>query len=218
MGLRGPFPIGIKNCTSLQVLDLSGNRLTGQIPSNIADLPYLTTLDLSNNNLSGSIPPSIANLVFINVLRLNNNKLTGQIPPELSELYRLQEFSVANNRLSGQVPIFNYGVVSKKSYANNLGLCGAPLRSCNHENHVDFYYLLFTLEIATTSGKEGEIAISSGYMVTDWEKYNCPLSLVELKMATNDFDTKNVIGYGKHGNHVQGNVSRRSGACDQEAA
>ncbi|KAD6796658.1 hypothetical protein E3N88_07554 [Mikania micrantha] len=136
MGLRGPFPIGIKNCTSLQVLDLSGNRLTGQIPSNIADLPYLTTIDLSKNNLSGSIPPSIANLVLINVLRLNNNKLTGQITPELSELDRLKEFSVANNRLSGQVPIFNYGVVSKKSYANNLGLCGAPLRPCNHENHV----------------------------------------------------------------------------------
>ncbi|KAD6796662.1 hypothetical protein E3N88_07558 [Mikania micrantha] len=94
MGLRGPFPIGIKNCTSLQELHLSGNRLTGQIPSNIADvIPYGVTIDLSKNNLSGSIPPSIANLSFIRVLRLNNNQFTGQIPPELSELYNLQEFS-----------------------------------------------------------------------------------------------------------------------------
>ncbi|KAD6796629.1 hypothetical protein E3N88_07525 [Mikania micrantha] len=35
--------------------------------------------------------------------------------------------------------------------------------------------------------------------VTDWDKYIRALSLVELKMATNDFDTKNVIGYGNMG-------------------
>ncbi|KAD6796660.1 hypothetical protein E3N88_07556 [Mikania micrantha] len=35
--------------------------------------------------------------------------------------------------------------------------------------------------------------------VTDWEKYTRPLSLVELNIATNDFDTKNVIGYGNMG-------------------
>ncbi|KAD6796663.1 hypothetical protein E3N88_07559 [Mikania micrantha] len=161
MGLRGSFPIGIRSCTSLTGLDLSGNKLTGQLPSNLTDvLQFVTSLDLSNNSLSGSIPPSIANLSYISLLRLNNNQFTGQIPPEMSKLERIMEFSVANNRLSGQVPIFDYGViVSKKSYANNLGLCGAPLSPCKNETH------LFTLEIATTSGKEGEIAISSGYMV-----------------------------------------------------
>ncbi|KAL8199898.1 hypothetical protein R6Q57_013466 [Mikania cordata] len=240
MGLRGSFPLGLKNCESLTGLDLSRNKLTGQLPSNFSDvIPYGVTIDLSENNLSGSIPPGIANLSFINVLRLNNNNLTGHIPPKLSELNRLKEFSVANNRLSGEVPIFsNYGVVSAQSYANNLGLCGGPLSPCEHENHLDLffsgfpvgfavstilivliifclsrlsmnrYYLLMIKKIKERQhhlipiisqavvGKESNLEESK---VTNWEKYNRPLSLVELKMATNDFDTKNVIGYGNMG-------------------
>ncbi|KAI3783604.1 hypothetical protein L1987_42688 [Smallanthus sonchifolius] len=90
-GLRVPFPIGIRNCTNIQLLDLSGNYLSGSIPSNLAgDLPYLVFLSLSNNSLSGPIPPSIANLSFINVLRLDNNHLKGQIPPQLSRAYSEQ--------------------------------------------------------------------------------------------------------------------------------
>ncbi|KAD6796665.1 hypothetical protein E3N88_07561 [Mikania micrantha] len=241
MGLGGSFPIGIRSCTSLTGLDLSGNKLTGQIPYNVADVvPFLTTLDLSNNNLSGSIPPSIANISLINVLRLDNNQFTGHIPPKLSELDRLKEFSVANNRLSGQVPIFrNYIIpVSAESYANNLGLCGAPLSPCKHKNHVDIffsgfavglpvstiltvllifclprlsmkrYYLLMIKKIKERQhhliprisqavvGKESNLEERK---VTDWDKYIRALSLIELKMATNDFDTKNVIGYGNMG-------------------
>ncbi|KAJ0570228.1 putative non-specific serine/threonine protein kinase [Helianthus annuus] len=77
MGLRGSFPMGLRSCTSMQHLDLSGNYLSGSIPSNLAkDLPYIVSLYLSNNNLSGPIPPSFANFNFINVLRLDNNHLT----------------------------------------------------------------------------------------------------------------------------------------------
>ncbi|KAD6796633.1 hypothetical protein E3N88_07529 [Mikania micrantha] len=235
MGLRGPFPIGIRSCTSLSGLDLSSNILTGQLPSNVTDvLPFVTSLDLSNNDLSGSIPPSIANLSYINLLRLNNNQLTGHIPPELSKLHRLKEFSVANNRLSGEVPVFRNLTVSAESYANNLGLCGGPLSPCKHENHVDLffsgfavglpvstiltvllifcclpeptirrYYLLMIKKIKEREHHlvprvlQAVVAIENNIeqsKVTDLEKYIRPMSLVELKMATNDFDTKNVIG------------------------
>ncbi|KAL8233492.1 hypothetical protein R6Q59_019592 [Mikania micrantha] len=240
MGLRGPFPIGIRSCTSLSGLDLSSNILTGQLPSNVTDvLPFVTSLDLSNNDLSGSIPPSIANLSYINLLRLNNNQLTGHIPPELSKLHRLKEFSVANNRLSGEVPVFRNLTVSAESYANNLGLCGGPLSPCKHENHVDLffsgfavglpvstiltvllifcclpeptirrYYLLMIKKIKEREHHlvprvlQAVVAIENNIeqsKVTDLEKYIRPMSLVELKMATNDFDTKNVIGYGNMG-------------------
>ncbi|MFS7983139.1 putative transferase [Helianthus anomalus] len=128
MGLRGPFPVGLKNCTSLTTLDLSSNHLTGQLPSNVSDfMRFLTTLDLSSNNLSGPIPSSFADLSFINVLRLDNNQLTGEIPWELAGLDRIKEFDVANNRLSGQVPIFRNVAISADSYEGNLGLCGGPL-------------------------------------------------------------------------------------------
>ncbi|KAJ7961721.1 Inactive leucine-rich repeat receptor-like protein kinase [Quillaja saponaria] len=38
MGLKGQFPSGIENCTSLTGLDLSSNQLSGSIPTNISKL------------------------------------------------------------------------------------------------------------------------------------------------------------------------------------
>ncbi|KAK1431343.1 hypothetical protein QVD17_07800 [Tagetes erecta] len=134
-GLRGLFPVGIRNCTSMLDLDLSGNHISGSIPDNLAnDLPYIVALDFSNNNLSGPIPPSIANFTFISYLRLDNNHLTGQIPSEFSKLRRLREFSVANNKLSGPIPTFPGTIFSEQSYANNLGLYVRPLSRRKKEN------------------------------------------------------------------------------------
>ncbi|GJU21298.1 probably inactive leucine-rich repeat receptor-like protein kinase [Tanacetum coccineum] len=144
MGLRGPFPMGLKNCTSLTGLDLSSNHLTGPLPSNLSDvLPFITSLDLSSNNFIGSLPPSIGNCSTVNVLRLNNKLLTGKIPPELGRLDSLREFSVANNRLIGQVPFFGNFTASPSSYAGNLGLCGGPLGFCKKEGHEDLFFSEF---------------------------------------------------------------------------
>ncbi|KAL4631873.1 hypothetical protein ACB092_04G009400 [Castanea dentata] len=131
MGLKGHFPREIENCTSIMDLDLSGNKLTGTIPSDISLLlQNVTSLDLSSNNFSGEIPKSIVNCDYLNVLRLENNQLTGFIPPEINQLQRLGNFSVANNLLSGPVPVFSGRTIPAESYANNLGLCGAPLEPC----------------------------------------------------------------------------------------
>ncbi|XP_065860838.1 probably inactive leucine-rich repeat receptor-like protein kinase At5g48380 [Euphorbia lathyris] len=132
MGLKGNFPEGLRNCTSLTGLDLSNNRFQGPIPFDIDKiLPFLTSLDLSSNNFSGEIPSTIANCSRLNVLKLDHNHLKGQIPPELGFLDRIKQFSVANNYLSGPVPNFsNNASVSADSYANNKRLCGGPLRRC----------------------------------------------------------------------------------------
>ncbi|KAL5573828.1 hypothetical protein UlMin_023425 [Ulmus minor] len=102
MGLKGPFPIGIENCSSLTGLDLSNNKLYGSLPENISRvISFATTLDLSNNNFSGTIPKQLSNCSYLNVLKLDHNRFTGQIPPELALLSRLRTFSVANNLLTG---------------------------------------------------------------------------------------------------------------------
>ncbi|KAK2966618.1 hypothetical protein RJ640_025303 [Escallonia rubra] len=131
MGLKGEFPVGVANCTSLTGLDLSSNNIYGTIPSNIPKLvEFVTTLDLSSNNLSGEIPVNLSRCSYLNVLKLDSNQLTGQIPAELGLLSRIKTFSVANNRLTGQVPHFGNTSIAAENYANNAGLCGRPLPDC----------------------------------------------------------------------------------------
>ncbi|KAL0369827.1 UNVERIFIED_CONTAM: putative inactive leucine-rich repeat receptor-like protein kinase [Sesamum angustifolium] len=131
MGLRGEFPRGIANCSSLTGLDLSNNHLYGPIPSDIGRLlSFVTYLNLSNNTFSGEIPPGIADCLYLNILQLNSNLLTGGIPAGLVGLNRLVAFTVANNILSGPLPEFLFTQFPPESYANNAGLCGEPLDPC----------------------------------------------------------------------------------------
>ncbi|XP_027337686.1 inactive LRR receptor-like serine/threonine-protein kinase BIR2 [Abrus precatorius] len=134
MGLKGQFPRGIGNCSSLNGLDLSMNNLSGAIPSDIATLlPFVVFLDLSSNKFSGVIPSSLANCSYMNALKLDQNQLSGQIPQQLGLLQRLKTFTVSNNLLTGPVPSFTNGHVMV-NYSNNKGLCGGPsLRPCPKE-------------------------------------------------------------------------------------
>ncbi|XP_068322855.1 probably inactive leucine-rich repeat receptor-like protein kinase At5g48380 [Pyrus communis] len=132
LGLKGPFPHGIANCTSLTGLDLSSNKLSGPLPEDIGRIiSFVTTLDLSSNSFSGQIPTNITNCSYLNVLKLDSNQFTGNIPLGIGQLSRMKTFSVANNQLSGQVPDFgtNTGITAE-SYANNVGLCGRLLNPC----------------------------------------------------------------------------------------
>nr|XP_033513437.1 probably inactive leucine-rich repeat receptor-like protein kinase At5g48380 [Nicotiana tomentosiformis] len=63
-------------------------------------------------------------------INLPDMGLIGQIPPQIGLLGRLKTFNVANNKLTGPVPNFINATISAESYANNLGLCGVPLKPC----------------------------------------------------------------------------------------
>lgn len=141
-GLIGEFPRGIRNCTSLTSLNLSGNNLYGTIPFDISTiLEHVTILDLSKNTFSGDIPPDIANCQYLNVLKLDDNYLEGEIPSGIGYLFRLKTFSVASNYLIGTVPLFVRGDFSDESFANNSELCGKPLKVCEEVSwmwkHID---------------------------------------------------------------------------------
>ncbi|CAJ2678296.1 unnamed protein product [Trifolium pratense] len=130
MGLKGQFPRGIVNCTSLTGLDLSVNDLSGPIPSDISEiLRFVTTIDLSANRFTGEIPTALANCTYLNTLKLDDNMLTGEIPKEFASLIRLKTIDFADNQLYGEVP--NFDSVVKVNYANNRGLCGGSLRPCS---------------------------------------------------------------------------------------
>ncbi|XP_043720166.1 probably inactive leucine-rich repeat receptor-like protein kinase At5g48380 [Telopea speciosissima] len=229
MGLKGQFPRGIENCTSLTGLDLSSNNFTGSIPSDISKrLPYVTSLDLSSNGFTGEIPLSLVNCTYLNILKLDNNRLTGQIPLQLGLLTRIKTFTVTNNQLSGQVPTFVNATITADSYANNLGLCGKPLDPCKAiqsksqgavvvgSTIAGVAVTLFVVGVALffwsrkvsikkkdddPDGNKWARSLKGikGIKVSMFERSVSKMRLNDLMKATNNFSKDNIIGSGRTG-------------------
>nr|XP_010917584.3 receptor-like protein EIX1 [Elaeis guineensis] len=104
--LHGTIPSSICNSTTLHVLDLSNNSITGGLPACQGKSPFpgLEILNLANNNLSGKIPDSIGQLGSLQKLHLNHNSLSGKIPLALRNCKFLISIDLGENRLSGHIP------------------------------------------------------------------------------------------------------------------
>ncbi|KAL2330130.1 hypothetical protein Fmac_017711 [Flemingia macrophylla] len=229
MGLKGQFPRGIQNCTSLTGLDFSLNRLSQTIPADISTLlTFVTSLDLSSNDFTGEIPGSLANCTYLNTLKLDQNQLTGQIPANLSQLPRLKTFSVTNNLLTGPVPPFKTGLVGAENYANNSGLCGLPLEPCRDSSSKSntaviagaaaggvtvaalglaigmFFYVRRLSYRKKEEDPEGNkwarsLKGTKTIKVSMFEKAISKMNLSDLMKATDNFSKSNIIGSGRSG-------------------
>ncbi|XP_024360454.1 uncharacterized protein [Physcomitrium patens] len=99
--ISGQIPVGICNCTNLIHLDLSSNKLVGEIPYLLSQLQLLEFLNLRSNKLSGSIPSSFAGLPNLRHLDMQFNILSGPIPPLLFWSETLQYLMLKSNQLTG---------------------------------------------------------------------------------------------------------------------
>ncbi|KAJ4843810.1 hypothetical protein Tsubulata_028519 [Turnera subulata] len=89
----------------LEVVDLSGNLLTGHIPTSLVSLWHLKSLHLGSNSLGGGVPVSLRNLVHLKTLDLSHNALSGTIPPWIGEkLSQLKALSLHSNMFHGKIP------------------------------------------------------------------------------------------------------------------
>ncbi|GFY93063.1 disease resistance family protein [Actinidia rufa] len=113
----------------VNIIDLSGNKLTGEIPKDIASLTELGTLNLSRNHLTGSIPDNIGDFRWLETLDLSHNNLSGHIPQSISSLTSLSHLNLSNNNLSGRIPGGNQlqTLPDPSIYGGNPLLCGGPL-------------------------------------------------------------------------------------------
>lgn len=152
--LVGPIPLWIdSNLHQLQVLSLRKNHFHGSLPLYLCHLTSIHVLDLSHNNLSGQIPHCLKNFsemaqepgftefedqiyIFKNgspsfylpydfyplvrwkgkelpfkdnkrllkMIDLSGNQLSGRIPAELGDLLKLVSLDLSSNNLSGQIP------------------------------------------------------------------------------------------------------------------
>ncbi|KAL8146736.1 probably inactive leucine-rich repeat receptor-like protein kinase At5g48380 isoform X2 [Apium graveolens] len=227
MGLKGEFPRGIADCSSVTGVDLSSNELNGTIPSDISKIiGYVTNLDLSSNDLSGTIPTNLANCSYLNVLKLDKNQLSGQIPPELALLDRMKTFTVANNRLSGPVPQFG-SKISVDSYSGNPGLCGKPLDACKGSSKksntaviaaaavggvivaallVGVSLIFFCRRVVRKKDDDPDgnkwaksLKGAKGIQLSMFEKSVSKMRLSDLMKATKNFNKDNIIGTGRTG-------------------
>ena len=82
---------------TVDVLDLSNNRLEGRLPPQIGDLPSLWKLHVQNNRLEGPLPAELANASDMRDLDLRQNGLTGSIPTEFTQMTAMYRFYWVDN-------------------------------------------------------------------------------------------------------------------------
>lgn len=88
---------------SIQVIDLSYNRYSGNIPAAYSSLANLQQLELSYNQLTGSVP-NFSGATSLQFLFLTQNNLTGTIP-DFSGASSLQYLYLDENNLTGTIPV-----------------------------------------------------------------------------------------------------------------
>lgn len=100
-----PFIISLRNCSSLEELELAGMGLGGRLPDSIGHLGVnFSILSLQENQIFGSIPPSLAKLSKLAGLNLTSNLLNRTIPAEIGKLSKLEQLFLSHNFLTSDIP------------------------------------------------------------------------------------------------------------------
>lgn len=98
--LKGPL-LDLSSLSSLEILDLSGNKLNSLLPS----MPIgLVMLVLGNNSFSGEIPQEYRKLRVLQHLDMSFNTLTGTPLAALFSLPNISYLNLASNLFSGSFP------------------------------------------------------------------------------------------------------------------
>ncbi|KAG6639454.1 hypothetical protein CIPAW_10G101700 [Carya illinoinensis] len=225
--LTGNLSLEIGNMKVLMILNLSRNQLLGDIPIAIGGLIDLTDVSLAVNQLEGSIPESFGKLLSLEILDLSYNNLSGRIPKSLEALLHLKYLNVSFNNLRGKIPTGGpFLHFWSTSFISNDALCGAPrlqVPPCEEDSpktkrakvsHLMKYLLpaiglamlvlISSLAYKRCETKNPGFPLQADlYNLTTWRK----ISHQELLLATERFNTSNLLGEGSFGSVYKGTLS-----------
>ncbi|RVX21388.1 putative inactive receptor kinase [Vitis vinifera] len=89
---------------TLEVLDLSSNKLTGSFPNLTSQFERLTTLKLGNNSLVGILPSGLGAYSRLSAVDLSSNNLNGPIPSSFFTSTTLTSLNLSGNNFVGSIP------------------------------------------------------------------------------------------------------------------
>ena len=94
------IPSSLYNVSSLQIVLVSYNQLSGTVPANIGlNLPNLQSFYLAGNEFSRPIPTSLCNATQLQRIDLGENKFLGSVPTNLGNLPNLFTLRLRANYL-----------------------------------------------------------------------------------------------------------------------
>ncbi|CAK9163520.1 unnamed protein product [Ilex paraguariensis] len=115
--LEGVIPADLGRCRNLKALNLSHNIVGGEL--NLTGLNSLEILDLSLNRLRGDIqlifPGTCNSLVVVNI---SANNFTGELRSSFDHCQNLKHLDLSTNNLSGNIP-FGFERLKEFSVSEN---------------------------------------------------------------------------------------------------
>ncbi|XP_039145046.1 LRR receptor kinase BAK1-like isoform X1 [Dioscorea cayenensis subsp. rotundata] len=219
--ISGTIPSELGNLSILASLDLYWNNFTGGIPDTLGKLTNLRFLRLNNNNLTDKIPQDLTKINNLQVLDLSNNHLSGEVPVTGS-FSRFTPVSFKGNPLlcgpntekscPNAPPLSPPPAIvqpaspsSKGNSASSVGTMAAGIAAgaallfaapaigfawWSRHRQRDYFYDI---------PAEEELDVHLGQL----KKF----SLLELQVATDSFNKKNILGRGGFGNVYRGRLA-----------
>lgn len=186
--LSGNFP-SLTGMVSLYYLDASSNNFSGALTT--AFPSSLSLLSLKGNQLTGHLPPSLKNLTLLQALDLRNNQLNGSVDAFIFSLPNLQQLNLSYNFFTS-LEVFNFSGVNSQLLSLDLSFNrirgGLPesmaglkkltvlaLRSNMFTGPIPYTYALKAANSLNGTEQLGQLYLDNNYL-----SGNIPLPLLRL--------------------------------------